>query len=91
MITATKSQTLPQTVDVYLGFEIRQLAEDALVAIPRGWSHQDIAMLEAPAHDSSHVTGNVIPHTVHHPLLSQSVGVQVQPGRVMGSRELRSA
>jgi len=50
-----------------------------------------IAMLEAPAHDNSHVTGNVIPHTVHHPVLSQSVGVQVPAAREGGSRDVMSA
>ncbi len=59
--------------------------------VSRAAHSEFIAMLEAPAHDSSHVTGNVIPHTVHHPVLSQSVGVQVPVGRVVGSRELRSA
>ena len=48
MIAATKSPTPPQVVDFYLGFEIRQIAKDALVALPRGWSHQEMAMLEAP-------------------------------------------
>lgn len=36
-----------------------------------------IASVESPAHDSTHVTGNLIPHTIHHPLLSQSVGVRI--------------
>lgn len=36
-----------------------------------------IASVESPAHDNTHVTGNLIPHTIHHPLLSQSVGVRI--------------
>ena len=48
MIAATKSQTPPQVVDFYLGFEIRQSTDGTLVALPRGWSHQEMAMLEAP-------------------------------------------
>ena len=48
-MTATQNVAapLPQTVDTYLGFEIRQMADDSFVAIPTGWSHRDIAVIEA--------------------------------------------
>lgn len=59
--------------------------------VSRAAHSEFIAALEAPAHDSSHVTGNVIPHTVHHPVLSQSVGVQVPVRRVVDSRDAKSA
>lgn len=36
-----------------------------------------IASVEGPAHDNTHVTGNLIPHTIHDPVLSQSVGVRI--------------
>ena len=36
-----------------------------------------IAKVESLAHDKSHVTGDLIPHTIHDTLLSQSVGVKV--------------
>ncbi len=36
-----------------------------------------IAKVESPAHDKSHVTGDLIPHTIHDPVLSQSVGVRL--------------
>jgi hypothetical protein len=40
-------------------------------------SQNFIAEPELRAHDKSHVTGKVIPHTIHHELLSQSVGVKL--------------
>jgi hypothetical protein len=39
---------LPQTVDTYLGFEIRKITDDAFVAFPLGWTHRDVTLLEAP-------------------------------------------
>jgi hypothetical protein len=38
---------------------------------------QFIEKVEALAHDKSHVTGDLIPHTIHDPVLSQAVGVKV--------------
>jgi hypothetical protein len=40
-----------------------------------------IAKVESLAHDKSHVTGDLIPHTIHDPVLSQSVGVKVPLAR----------
>jgi hypothetical protein len=41
-------------------------------------AHSDfIAKVESLAHDKSHVTGDLIPHTIHDALLSQSVGVKI--------------
>jgi hypothetical protein len=49
MVAATKpaEETRSRVIDVYLGFEIRQHATDSFVAIPAGWSHPDIVLLEA--------------------------------------------
>ena len=49
MIAATKppQQATPRTLDVYLGFEIRQHPDGTLVAIPAGWTHRDATVLEA--------------------------------------------
>ena len=42
----TKMQ-FPQSVDVYLGFEIIQKNASALVAIPRGWTQAQVTILQA--------------------------------------------
>ena len=47
MLATTRTSTPPQTVDTYLGFEIRHLGEDAYVAFPQGWSHARVSVLEA--------------------------------------------
>lgn len=48
MTASTKiALPLPQTVDTYLGFEIRQITDDAFVAFPLGWTHRDVTLLEA--------------------------------------------
>ena len=48
MIAEAKSRTVfPQSVDVYLGFEVIQRAESAFVAIPRGWTQVRVTVLQA--------------------------------------------
>jgi len=47
MLATPQTQALPRTIDRYLGFEIRQLAEDTFVAFPQGWSHPAVVLLEA--------------------------------------------
>lgn len=41
------SITRPQPVDVYLGFEIVQEAEDRFVAVPQAWAGEQENALEA--------------------------------------------
>jgi len=47
MLATTKSATTPNTIDLYLGFEIHQSADDTLVAFPHGWSYREGIRLEA--------------------------------------------
>jgi len=44
---SSKSATRPRPVDVYLGFEIVQEAEDRYHAIPQGWAGDQAPELHA--------------------------------------------
>jgi hypothetical protein len=42
-----ENEKTPEAVDVYLGFEILRHGDDGFIAIPRGWTHTEVRVLEA--------------------------------------------
>jgi hypothetical protein len=47
MIAELKTKTdFPKSMDVYLGFEIIRQSDTTYVAIPRGWTHVQVTILE---------------------------------------------